>query len=80
MLATYKEPRYTESQWNIIKTHEKNRKKSIAAYYIKQKLSGIALITIGICIPLLFNEATPSLIVIPLGLYLLSTDKRIMTF
>ncbi len=50
-------------------------------YYIKQKLSGLAMIIIGVIIPFLFEgDATVSLFILPLGVFLMLTKERVMTF
>lgn len=50
-------------------------------YFLLQKLCGLAFIAIGIIIPAVCDkDVTISILVIPLGLYLLITRKRIMTF
>lgn len=59
----------------------KARKRSETIYYIKQKLSGLTMAAIGIITPILLNgDATFSLIALPLGIWLLSTRKKIMMF
>ena len=48
---------------------------------IKQKLSGLLLVALGVAIPFLMEgDATTSLLLIPLGLYLIITRSRIMDF
>lgn len=50
-------------------------------YYLKQKLCGLALVCIGVITPLaLDGDATASVLVIPLGLYLIFTKNKIMYF
>lgn len=65
----------------IRRAKRKARKKSEAIYYIKQKLSGLALASIGIIIPFINDgDATFSLIALPLGIWLLFTKEKIMMF
>ena len=60
---------------------EHSRKKSIATYYIKQKLSGFVMATIGIITPfILEGDATFSLVALPLGIYLTFTKSKVMDF
>ena len=60
---------------------EYSRKKSIASYYIKQKLSGLVMATIGIITPfILEGDATFSLVALPLGIYLTFTKSKVMDF
>ena len=50
-------------------------------YYLKQKLCGVALVSIGVIIPFILDgDATVSLLLIPLGLYLIFTKNKIMYF
>lgn len=69
----------TEAE-KIIDYRRKNElkyKKEIATYYIKQKLCGLVLIITGIILPFLLNgEATVSLFLFPLGLFLIFTKEK----
>ena len=57
------------------------RKKSIAIYYIKQKLSGVVMAVLGIITPLVLDgDATVSVIFLPLGIYLIFTKSKVMDF
>ena len=48
---------------------------------IKQKIIGLLLVFIGIIIPFLLDgDATVSVLVVPLGLYLIFTKNKIMYF
>ena len=50
-------------------------------YYLKQKLCGVVLVSIGVIIPFILDgDATVSLLLIPLGLYLIFTKNKIMYF
>lgn len=61
------------------KSEAKRRAKVV--YYIKQKLSGFALAAMGFAVPALNGgDATASLILLPLGLYLIITRERVMIF
>ena len=84
MLPVYKESCicYTTPSGNVQvilyqrKVHQKQREK---IYYIKQKLSGLILITVGIICPILLNgDATASLFILPLGVYLMLTKEKVM--
>lgn len=59
----------------------KARRKAQIIYYIKQKLSGLIMAAIGIIAPFLLDgDATISLIVLPLGIFLILTKEKVMTF
>lgn len=66
--------RYTARQKKI-----QAEKRAKAIYYLKQKLSGVVLAMLGVMIPLLNGgDATASLILLPLGIYLSVTKERVM--
>ena len=65
----------------IRKAEQKARKKAETIYYIKQKLSGLVLASVGIITPILLDgDATFSLIALPLGIWLLFTKEKVMIF
>lgn len=50
-------------------------------YFFKQKLLGLVLVGFGILIPFVLDgDATASVILIPLGLFLIFTRQRVMEF
>ncbi len=56
-----------------------NRRKIM--YFLKQKLLGLVLVGFGILIPFVLDgDATASVIIIPLGLFLIFTKERVMEF
>ena len=65
----------------IRRAERKARRKAERIYYIKQKLSGLTLATIGILIPFVCDgDATASVLILPLGLYILFTKEKVMMF
>ena len=59
----------------------KARKRAETIYYIKQKLSGLTMVAIGIITPILLDgDATFSLFALPLGIWLLFTKEKVMMF
>ena len=63
----------TYDEWE----REYSRKKKInRKYYAKQKLVGLLMIVISVITPLLTGDATISLIMLPLGLYLIFTKDK----
>lgn len=65
----------------IRQAKRKSRKKAIVIYYMKQKLSGLAMAAIGIIAPILVDgDATVSLIAVPLGIFLIFTKDKVMMF
>lgn len=84
MLPAYKEQMETVmtfSEWEKIYNRKKSRKRAEAIYYIKQKLAGLTMVSIGIFTPFLLDgDATFSLIALPLGIWLLFTKEKVMMF
>ena len=71
----------TYSQWEKIHTQNAQKRKAEHTYYIKQKLSGLAMAAVGIITPILLDgDATFSLIALPLGIWLLFTKEKVMMF
>ncbi len=62
-------------------TKQRIRQRTERLYYMKQKLSGAIMAAIGIIIPFLLDgDATVSLLLLPLGTFLLLTKEKVMTF
>lgn len=50
-------------------------------YYLKQKLLGLAAVGISVASPLLLDgDATISILMLPLGLFLMVTKEKVMMF
>ena len=65
----------------IRRAERKAQKRTETIYYIKQKLSGLTMASIGIIIPILLDgDATFSLIALPLGIWLMFTKEKVMMF
>lgn len=63
------------------RARRKARRKAERIYYIKQKLMGLAAVGISVACPLLLDgDATVSLIMLPLGIFLMVTKEKICTF
>lgn len=92
MMANYKtyggydtETLYTlEDAEKVLKRRYKviiNTKRRTAIYFLKQRLCGLLLIIIGIICPIVCDgDATFSLLAVPLGIFLLVTQHRVMSF
>ena len=71
----------TYSEWERIHTQKARKRKAETIYYIKQKLSGLTMATIGIITPILLDgDATFSLFALPVGIWLLFTKEKVMMF
>ena len=76
---------YTYEEWlkeyNRRETKRRIRQRTEHLYYMKQRLSGVMMATIGIIMPVVLDgDATFSLVVLPLGIFLLLTKEKVMTF
>lgn len=73
------EQKYTlEDAKRIIET-EHQAKRKLLLYKAKQKLVGLLAITASIASPLLLDgDATISLIMLPLGIYILFTKEKVI--
>ena len=65
----------------IRRAERKARKRAETIYYIKQKLSGLTMASIGIITPILLDgDCTFSLFALPVGIWLLFTKEKVMMF
>ena len=76
---------YTYNEWlkeyNRRETKRKIRQRTEHLYYMKQRISGAIMAAIGIITPFVLDgDATISLFVLPLGIFLMTTQKKVMTF
>lgn len=76
---------YTYDEWlkeyNRRETKRRIRQRAEYLYYIKQRLAGVIMAAMGIVIPFLLDgDATVSLLALPLGMFLLLTKEKVMTF
>lgn len=76
---------YTYDEWlkeyNRRETKRRIRQRTEHLYYIKQCLSGTIMAAIGIIAPFVLDgDATVSLVTLPLGIFLLLTREKVMTF
>ena len=69
----------TFAEWEAIHKEIRREEKAEKSYYIKQKLLGLATVGMAIICPLLLDgDVTASIIILPLGLYLLFTKEKVM--
>lgn len=76
---------YTYEEWlkeyNRRETKRRIKQKAERLYYIKQRLSGLIMAAIGIAMPFVLDgDATVSLVTLPLGIFLMMTKEKVMTF
>ena len=76
---------YTYEEWlkeyNRRKTKRRIRQRTERLYYMKQRISGAIMAAIGIITPFVLDgDATVSLIALPLGIFLMMTREKVMTF
>ena len=73
------EETYTLSEARRIINAERQAKRKSLLYYAKQKFIGMLAIGISIASPILLDgDATISIIMLPLGLYLLFTKEKVV--
>ena len=73
------EETYTLSEARRIINAERQAKRKSLLYYAKQKFIGLLAIGISIASPILLDgDATISIIMLPLGLYLLFTKEKVV--
>lgn len=76
---------YTYEEWlkeyNRRETKRRIRQRTEYLYYLKQCLSGAIMAAIGIITPFILDgDVTFSLFALPLGIFLLLTREKVMTF
>lgn len=58
-----------------------HKQKAERIYYIKQKLMGLAVVGISVASPLLLDgDATISILMLPLGIFLMVTKEKVCMF
>ena len=72
------EETYTLRETKRIINAERQAKRESLLYKAKQKLLGVVAIGVSIASPLLIQDATISVIMFPLGLYLLFTKEKVI--
>ena len=71
----------TFSEWEKIHNRRKSHKRAETIYYIKQKLMGLAAVGISVASPLLLDgDATISVLMFPLGIFLMVTKEKVCMF
>ena len=73
------EETYTLSEAKRIINAERQAKREALLYYAKQKFLGVVAIGVSIASPILLDrDATISLIMLPLGIYVLFTKEKVI--
>ena len=77
MLVLYK----NDLELEVPRNFHMKKKRIERLYYIKQRISGFVLLAIGVAAPFVLDgDGTASLLMVPLGSYLLFTKEKIMEF
>lgn len=72
---------HTYAEWKRIERKRKVQRRETAIYYIKQKLIGLASVAISVASPLLLDgDVTISVLMLPLGLFLMVTKEKVCMF
>ena len=67
-------------EYNRRESQRRRKQRAERLYYIKQRLSGLAMVIIGLIVPLLDGDTTVSLFALPLGIFLMMTKEKVMMF
>ena len=71
----------TYSEWLKEYKRRTYRSRAERTYFLKQKLCGLILAAIGIVVPIVCDgDATASLLLVPMGLFVLFTKEKVMIF
>ena len=69
------------AEYNRRKTNQRIRQNIESICCAKQRISGIVMVIIGFVAPFLLNgDGTFSLFALPLGIFLMLTKEKVMTF
>ena len=69
------------TEWEEIHNEKEIRKRNEILYYIKQKLCGTFFTLSAFILPIIADgDATASLLFLPLGIFLMLTKEKIMSF
>lgn len=76
---------YTYEEWlkeyNRRETKRRIRQRTERLYYLKQRISGAIMAAIGIVTPFVLDgDITFSFVALPLGIFLLLTREKVITF
>lgn len=72
---------YTYNEWLKEYKRRTYRSRADRVYFLKQKLCGVVLAAVGIIVPILCDgDATASLLLVPMGLFVLFTKEKVMLF
>ncbi len=76
---------YTYEEWlkeyNRREAKRRIKQRTEHLFYIKQRLVGVIMASIGIVMPFVFDgDATFSLVALPLGMFLLLTREKVIIF
>lgn len=76
---------YTYEEWlkeyNRRETKRRIKQRTEHLFYMKQRLVGVMMAAIGIILPFILDgDATFSLVALPLGVFLLLTQEKVMVF
>lgn len=70
----------TYEQWQEEYTKRKKIKRKEFTYYLMQKIIGLLIILLSIFVPsFLDGDATVSILLIPLGIYTMLTNKKVIS-
>ncbi len=68
----------TYSEWEQIHNAIKEEKRTEKRYFRKQKALGGALVAVSVLIPLLLQDITASVFLLPLGVGVMATKEKVI--
>ena len=72
---------HTYAEWKRIERKRKAQRRETVIYYIKQKLMGLAAVGVSVASPLLLEgDITISVLMLPLGIFLIVTKENVCIF
>lgn len=68
----------TYTEWEQIHNALKEEKRTEKRYYIKQRILGGALVSVSVLIPVLLQDITASVFLLPLGVGVMVTKEKVV--
>ena len=68
----------TYTEWEAIHNAIKEEKRTEKRYFVKQRILGGALIAVSVLIPLLLQDITASVFLLPLGVGVMVTKDKVI--
>lgn len=70
----------TASEWKVIHNALEEERQTEKRYFRKQKALGCALIAVSVLLPILLQDVTASVFLLPLGIGVVATKDKVVFF